>query len=214
MGIRTVVVARRRPQSRRPPRGRAQRPQRSGLPGEGTSVSFTWTNRDRECEGRARAQLTLYPDPAPVQLDELPTQRQSQPGAFYLLRRRPHLTEFLEHFLLILWGNTNPRVADRDLHRPILWHCADFNAPTLGRELDRIGQEVQNDLTDLALIPLNLSQPLIDVGMKCDRSTPGPLSDQHQRVVERRRDMKVCQIKLHPPRLDLGEVEDVVDQRE
>src|SRR5215467_10913694 len=116
-----------------------------------------------------------------MELHKLSAQGEPKPRTFDLLRRRAHLAELLEDLFLILCGNTDPRVADRDLHRPILWHCADFNAPTLGRELDRIGQEVQNDLTDLALIPLNLSQPLIDVGMKCDRSTPGPLSDQHQR---------------------------------
>ena len=40
----------------------------------------------------------------------------------------------------------------------------------------------------------------------------GPLAHQDQGVVERRGQVEVRQLQLHPPGLDLGEVEDVVDQ--
>src|SRR5215510_12169746 len=75
--------------------------------------SFAMSHRDREREGRALPQLALDPDLAAVQLDELPTQGQSQPSALYLLVRCPDLAELLEHRLLILWCDADPRVADR-----------------------------------------------------------------------------------------------------
>src|SRR5262245_49704549 len=72
------------------------------------STSLRAPHRDRERERRTRTQLALHPNLAPVQLGELATQRQPQPGAFHLLRRRPHLAELLEHLVLILESNTNP----------------------------------------------------------------------------------------------------------
>src|SRR5215831_8656564 len=130
--------------------------------------SFSRAQRNREREDRARTLLALYPDPAAVQLDELPTQGQPEPRALYLLRRRAHLLELLEDLLLILRGDADPSVADRYLHESVPWHRTDINAPTLRRELDRIRQEVQDDLTELSLVCLNLAQPVIDVGMQCD----------------------------------------------
>src|SRR5262249_55420727 len=76
--------------------------------------------RQRKRERRALAQLTLHPDPTAVQLNELPTQGEAQPGALDLLVRRPHLPELLEHRLLILRGDADPGVADGDLDEPVL----------------------------------------------------------------------------------------------
>jgi hypothetical protein len=89
---------------------------------------------------RARSQLALHPDPAPVQLDELSTEGQSQPGTLHLLVRRPDLPELLEHRLLILRGDADAGVADRHLDGLILWRCGDLDPPTFGRELDRVRQ--------------------------------------------------------------------------
>src|SRR5215831_5952368 len=78
--------------------------------------SFATAHRQREGERRTRTHHALHPDPAPVQLHELPTQGQPQPGALHLLRRRPHLAELLKDLLLILGRNADPRVGDRYLH--------------------------------------------------------------------------------------------------
>jgi hypothetical protein len=138
-----------------------------------------------------------------VQLNELPAQGQPQPGTFHLLVRRPHLSELLEHRLLILRGDADPGVADGDLDRPVPWDCHDFYSPTLWRELDRVRQQVQDDLPDLPLICPNLAQPLIDTHLQCDAPSSRPLADQGQGVVERRGEMEVRQLQLHPPGLDL-----------
>src|SRR5213593_665748 len=111
--------------------------------------SFATTHWDRERKRRTHTHLALHPNPAPVQLDELSTECQPQPGALHLLVCSPHLAELLEHRLLILWSDADAGVADRDFHESILWHCADVDATTLRGKLDRIRQQVQHDLADL-----------------------------------------------------------------
>src|SRR5262245_50707279 len=103
-----------------------------------------------------------------MQFHKLPAQGEPQPRALHLLRRRSHLAELLEHFLLILWSDADSRVADGDLHKSILWLSADINPPTFGRELDRIRQQVQDDLPDLALIRLDLAKAGIEACVKRD----------------------------------------------
>src|SRR5262245_45924113 len=124
------------------------------VPRRSRGCSFTQIYWQAEGEGRTHPQLALNPNPASVQLDELPTEGQPQPRALHLLVRRSHLPELLEHRLLIFRGNADTGVPDGDLHEPVPWHSADFNPPTLGRELDRIRQQVQHDLSDLPFIGL------------------------------------------------------------
>src|SRR4029453_18074004 len=118
------------------------------------------TYRDREREHRAHAHLARDPDSPPVQLDELATEGEPQPGALHLLLGRPDLPKLLEHRLLILRGDANPGIADRDLDQPVLWRGRNLDPPTLRRERDGVGQQVEDDLTDLPLVRLNLAQPL------------------------------------------------------
>src|SRR5262245_16659296 len=100
--------------------------------------SFAMTHRNRERERRAHTLLALHPDPPAMKLHKLPAQGKPQPRALHLLGRCPRLPELLEDLLLILRGDAYTRVADRDLHESIPWHCANVDAPTLRGELDRI----------------------------------------------------------------------------
>ena len=104
------------------------------------------------------------------------------------------------------------RVGHGDLDHPVDRRRPDLDPPALRRELDRIGQQVQDHLPDLPLVGADLLQPLIDGQAQCDATPPGPLAHQGQGVVERRGQVEVRQFQLHPARLDLGQVEDVVDQ--
>src|SRR5215471_9364113 len=109
------------------------------VPAACRSIALT-TLRQREGEGRPLPNLALHPDLAAVQLDELPTQSQSESSALHLLVCRPHLPELLEDRLLILEGDADAGIADRDLDEPVRWHGPDLDPPTCRRELDRIGQ--------------------------------------------------------------------------
>src|SRR5215468_9026237 len=126
------------------------------------------THRYGERERRAHTLLALHPDPPAVEFYKLPAQGEPESRTLNLLRRRPHLAELLEDFLLILRGDADPGVADRDLRESILWHCADVDAPTFWRELDRVRQQIEDDLPHLPLVRLNLAKPVVDVRMKSD----------------------------------------------
>src|SRR5213593_1500188 len=76
--------------------------------------SFVTMYRDSEREGRAHAHLARDPDPSAVELDELPREGQSEPRPFDLLLGRPHLAEFFEDRLLILRGDSHPRIGHGD----------------------------------------------------------------------------------------------------
>src|SRR5215510_7729040 len=147
--------------------------------------------RDRERERRARAQLALDPDSSAVQLDELPAQGEPEPGALYLLVSRPHLTELLEHRLLILGGDADAGIADGDFDQSVLCYSYDLDASAFGRELDGIRQQVQDDLADLPLVGPHLTQPLVNVHVQRDTPSSRPLTDKCQGAVERRGEMEV-----------------------
>src|SRR4029453_14900921 len=124
--------------------------------------------RQREREGRSRADPTLDREPAPVQLDELPCKREPDTGAFDLLRRTPHLPELLEHGLLIFGSDTDAGVDDGPLDQPVLPGGVDVASPSPGRALDGVGEQVQKYLFLLALIAPNHVDPVVDGVSDCD----------------------------------------------
>ena len=69
--------------------------------------------------------------------------------------------EFWDQYGKLLHG-----VADKHLDSALHWHCPDLNPASLRRELDRIGQQVQHDLSDLAFIRPNLTKPVVDLCLK------------------------------------------------
>src|SRR5207245_5096751 len=91
-------------------------------------------------------------------------------------------------------------------------HCRDLNTAALRRELDRIRQQVQDDLPNLPLVRPNFAEPLIDGRLQPDSPPPSTLADEGQRAVERRGEVEVRQFQFHPPGFDLREVQNVVDQ--
>src|SRR5262249_12450610 len=83
-----------------------------------------------------------------------------------------------------------------------------------GRELEGIGQEVQEYLLDLALVGADRSHAGVDRTSERDAPPRCPLAHEGERVVNRARQVEVRDLQLHPPRLDLREVEGVVDEGE
>src|SRR5262249_30389982 len=83
-----------------------------------------------------------------------------------------------------------------------------------GRELDRVRQQVQEHLLDLALVGAYRADAFIDGAAKRNASATRALSHESQRVVDRGGEIEGRRLQLHPSGLDLGEIQDVVNQGE
>src|SRR5205814_1422003 len=77
----------------------------------------------------------------------------------------------------------------------------------LERDVDERVGEIHADQRKVKQVLLSLLSNAV-------KFTPegGPLAHEQQRVVDRRREIERRHVELHPARLDLGEIEDVVDQ--
>ena len=124
----------------------------------------------------------------------------------------PTSPELLEDRLLILGGDADPGIAHRDLDGPVHGGGRDPDTPTCGRELDRVGQQIQDDLPDLPLVRADVLDLLGHGQLQRDAVPPGALADEGQGILERRRQVDVRHLELHPAGLDLREVEDLVDE--
>jgi hypothetical protein len=88
----------------------------------------------------------------------------------------------------------------------------DVDPSALRRELERVRQQIQQHLLYLALVRADVADARIDRAPEPDLAPLRPLAHQRQRVVDGARQTEFRKFQFHPPRLDLGEVEDVVDE--
>ena len=107
-------------------------------------------------------------------------------------------------------GVADPRLLDPRFRRP---HAEHVPSPSLrGRELHGVRQQIERDL----LQPQRIRDDGIDVGIDPDleRETmlTRALADHRNTLLERVAHRRVAQLELHLPRLDLRQVEDVVEQ--
>ncbi len=75
----------------------------------------------------------------------------------------PHLTKLFEHRLLIFGRDPDAGVRDRHLHQLVVHRDAHVDPATRGRELQGIGEQVQEHLLDLALVGPNRADAAVDV---------------------------------------------------
>ena len=90
----------------------------------------------------------------------------------------------------------------------------DADASALGRELDRVREQVDQHLLDLAFVADDLTHTGIDSEIHAEAVARGALADEREGVLERERHAEVRQLEVHAAGFDLGQIEDVVDQRE
>src|SRR5262249_34643115 len=121
-----------------------------------------------------------------MQLNELPGQCQSEPGPLDLLVRRPHLPELLEDRVLILWGDAHAGVGDGDLGHTVVHRGAYVDPAALRRELEGIGEQVQEDLFYLALVAPDQAHAVVDRTAQPDAVPARPLANEDQSVVDSR----------------------------
>src|SRR5678816_1718507 len=155
--------------------------------------------------------FAAHPDLSAVQFDELATERQAQTGALLLRRARSDLTELLEDDPLIFRGDANPGVPDRYLDTSVSLCRLNSDPAAFRRKLNRIRQEVQQDLLDLPLIRPDCGHSGVNRDVQYQRAMRGALADEGQRVRKRLREVEVRHLQLHSSCFNLREIEDVVD---
>src|SRR5439155_9276434 len=84
----------------------------------------------------------------------------------------------------------------------------------LRRELQCIGQKVQEHLLHFALVGANRPETAVDRASDRDRAPLGSLAHKDQRVLDGGGQIELRRLQFHPPCLDLGQIEDVVDEGE
>src|SRR3982074_705649 len=79
-----------------------------------------------------------------------------------LAKRRHDLGE-------VFLSNADPGIAHRDLDKMLIELTGDRNSPARPRELDRVGQEIEQDMCQLAMIGLDWRGVEIGHEVKSDR---------------------------------------------
>ena len=175
----------------------------------------------REVEGAALADHAVDPDPAAHHAHQAPRDGQPQPGAAVAARRGGvGLLEGLEDERLLFRRDADPRVRDRDVELHRIGRLSlgvdpdDDRAPL--RELERIPDQVQDDLAQAAGIPdERVGRVPGDVDRELQPLLVGTEGERLQRVAQGRTGAeKLGGVQLELARLDLREIEDVVDDVE
>src|SRR5713101_6925452 len=149
---------------------------------------------------------------ASVELHEPPCKREPETGPLVLPRQvGTHLAERLEDLRLVLGRDPGPRVAHRYFDYGVLQDGLDVNPPALLRELDRVGEEVEYHLSNLALVGDEIVEAFVHRQAECDAVAGRTLAQKGQCALQRGRKVEGSQLQLHAPGLDLGQIQDVVD---
>src|SRR6476620_7969510 len=86
--------------------------------------------------------------------------------------------------------------------------------PTRRRELDRVGKQVEDDLPDTTLVAFHQVDGGVELELQLDAVLRRALPDHDDPALQRLAEGEHPAFELHLPCLHLGQVEDVVDQRE
>ena len=182
-----------------------------------------------EGEERTLARIALDVDLAAEEPGDLPRDREPETGAAVLAAGGPvRLLEGLEDDLLLVLGDADAGVLDVEAdHRAgreqrrgleegaVLHHLDPHRDASLLGELEGVGEEVLQDLLQALRVGANVRG---DLRLDLDREIqPLLLGDRPEVAIDELLqvgDGDVARLDLHLARLDLAEVEDLVDERE
>jgi hypothetical protein len=146
-------------------------------------------------------------------LDKPPGERQPQARAGLPDRPVADLLELLEHPELVVLGDADPCVDD--VHPDDVGHRLrrDRDRATLGGELDRVGEEVVEDLPEPAAIGVE-HDLWVDLRLDDEPFSVGQRTETGHHLLDQRPDRELLDPQLEAPRLDPAQVEHVVDERQ
>src|SRR6476660_667447 len=145
----------------------------------------------RERKYGALAEFALQPDSASMQLNKFLCQRKPQPSAFFLVSIiATHLAKLFKDHRLFSWWDTDTGIAHRDLCTVLGFVGVDADSPSLGSELHCIGQEIDKNLFDLALITDVFPEPIVHVEIQRNAVLDRSLAHKRACVVYCQRQIK------------------------
>ena len=173
--------------------------------------------RQRDAEGRAGAGHALDRDAAAHALDDAPGNRQAKPGAAELAGDAAvGLLEFLEDAVVLVGRDADAGVAhqDVDLAGPDAGLDDDRDAAAIG-ELHGVAGEVEQHLSQPRGVADHLPrQRVVDIGGDLELLRLRARRDQLDRLLHQRRKIERARVEVDAAGFDLGEIEDLVDQRQ
>src|SRR5450830_1635725 len=171
--------------------------------------------RNSRPEPRAFAHFAYQTHAAPVQFDQTLDHHQTQPCALVLARERAvDLDERLEQLCLIFDADADAGIADSNLQHVVNALRAECDSAAIRSELDGIGQQVVDNLLELAQICDDLRH--LSIGLQCyfQVVVQGFFLDHAQTVLQHSIHGNQLQIQRHLAGFDLGQIEDIIDERE
>ena len=173
---------------------------------------------DLEVEAAAAALRAVQPQPAAHQAHQALADRQAQPGAAEAARGRGlGLREAAEDALLILGRDADARIAHRHLQRhrfgATLHHLHRDHHLALRGELDRVAAQIDQHLLQAQRVADQHRRQLrVDVEQHLDLLARGAGRQDHGEVAQQLIGSEGVQVQRHLAGLDLGEIQDVVQQ--
>ena len=112
------------------------------------------------------------------------------------------LAEFLADGLLSSFLMRS-RVLYRNDRRAIAQFCLDFDLAALRRELHRVGQEVNENLFNFALVAGEVAEPIVNDAIQFDTMPARPFAHKQQRIFDRIGQVEGRHLQVHAPGFDL-----------
>ena len=122
------------------------------------------------------------------------------------------LLELLEDRLEVPGGDAGAGVGDGDLDLSVVEAGGDVHPALARRELDRVGEEVEDDLADTTLVGRDADLRGLGGKRERDPASASAFGVHRDSAPQQVREGHLREVELHAAGLDLREVEDVVDQ--
>ena len=101
-----------------------------------------------------------------------------------------------------------------EISAPFLSCWRNSDPSSLGGELHRVGKQIEKNLFDLALIADEFAKTLVHVDVERNAVLGGALAHKGACVVDCQGKIERRQLQLHAAGFDLGEIENLIDQRQ
>ncbi len=165
--------------------------------------------------------LALHIDPAAHVFHKLSRDRKPQPGSLLVpVLLRIDLLERPKQLFQILRLDALPGIPDRDpqIHHVLLRHLCHFYREldkSRLRKLDRIVCDIDDDLSDSKRVTVHpVWQILVNIKHQFYRFVADPVEEYHAKVTQYGHRLILFLYDIELARLDLGEIEDIIDDRE